>query len=1319
MPRKEQSRDADSHKYNGPSTVDPRGLAPAWAENRTDLIESLPFFRQAQQGVYQHDKIILGALIDGYGGEHSHFDDDIIITKLDGGGDISIKAYMRHSTSRLEAAQRAKDKQSSIGLIIGSNANNLNLRIAPPKPCRYAVLGRYFLTDLWHEYQDGGDSTVTVVRYQRQNFLEPPWWKSNSAAARYRDQKQRQVQVVDVEKGSRSKVCEACGEVSPKRYKVWVCANPQCEDFSTTENGEVLSKDVPFSLHWLLERVESGERAGLDFAPSRLKGSTLPIDMRKGAVCPKCRKCVSRFHWGSWVCDGPYGCGHRISLPVKIPELPSLLKERSRVFTQPRHPFYTLHDPQNLQREFVSHGTTFIEFQHEMSGGSVVTLLKSRPPRTATPGTIFDDLFHSITWEANHGSYLDLERHPAQNRVTGSRINRYEINFGQKEDPDALPPILALENAPAAVQTVLEMLTEILEENIQDRRMKKEEKSNNPWVLTVTAYVGGDQKEGFKPAGYNTQGDVTATLCLGSPVRVRWRYSPIYWNHSQAGEVLEGSPLPGTKYFEALQEFKGKGLSRGEYDEKKSEILNGSDGPLGRRNEVPTYLAADLTHGDILITQGDIGSHFDSTVEPQGLLHIRLTAFRAQDDDDDRRGRGNTPLRRSQSRSRSRKASSTRATTRQRASSRKRRTPSPETSTPSKPGTRASSRTHRGPRKQIQEKPTPQERESPPPSPVRPQSKSLSRPPSKKKKSPSLEVQVRPNTRTRAAAKEARGKAKTQLRRPESSSSSQAPSASPSDEEEHSTSRQKKPPPANITAPKSILKRTTKPASETISKAAPKITKEDAPQVHAPALPVTETQPLSRRRFVYQTPPKDLVASSRTRGLEYYESTPPPRPPVTKSTARSIDEIQPAAIWQRSKPTFPVPLRQSGRPLIPASIVNPGRVSVTAGPPAFRPRPPTTRHLQHEVSALGVPIPPGSRPRSVLPQDNPDADSHASTGENTPSPDPEFVNFNPSEHSSSPSPEANRALPSPESPLKPQEVFGKRKTASGGMGSFKSPRPSSLTLGRRQPAQGTQHEQDQTGDITSRLDSNALQQPEATRKRNSPTATSPSKSHRVSSVTLGSNRLPLPPGPQTTAIPLESSPPPGPTVNPDLISPSSSIISPRQVHTAARKRSTSIPPGSPNINRQRSLSSSLPQPPLIDELQKKDIEVISISSSSHSTPEPERQGAEQDSESPSSESSSEDDNGASYRVPAAPPSSPERRRTSSGSGSQRLGGVMGVAVVPLVVWSGRARRRRGRRGGQEKAEEQWWEEGPDCGDAAVEVAVEEAMGFVSAGKEGQ
>ncbi|KAK4161252.1 hypothetical protein QBC43DRAFT_358057, partial [Cladorrhinum sp. PSN259] len=606
--------------------VDPRGpgnRAPAWAENRADLIESLPYFRQAQQGVYQSDMIVRGALIDGYGGDHTHFDDDIIITKLDGGGDATVGAYQRHASARLSAAQATMDQGSSIGMILGSKAGNAGpFKIEPAKPCRYTVLGEYIITDIWFEKQGTNENTVTMIRYQRRNFEEPPWWRAASTSQPWGKATSHN------RPSFYSKTCSSCGEKSPKRYTIWFCGNHQCIDFAKF-GGEDLPDELEFSKRYLLQRTTTPtESAALDLSPHRLKKPTLLKDMRNGSVCQRCGKCVPRVYWDRWICDGPFGCGKLVSLPVKIPELSTLAGEKLKIFQQPKHPFWILGDDEGEPtNEFVLSGINFREYSHDMPGGGRVTFLRSNPPKTTTPGSIFDDLFQSITWGANMAGEISLVRHPVQSRTTGSRMNRFEALFGPAEDKTGLAPVNAFDTAPVAVQAALGFLTEISTylggaEDSDGEGRTDIGGPGSPSQVVLTAYAGGEQKEGFKPATYSGEAHTSFTLCLGSPVRVRWRYKSKFWNHND-GVPLDGDPLDDTKHFDAIQKLKQQGLPTNEYEKRRRDILR-----CPRDKFAPTYLSTDLGHGDILVSRGEaIAEYFETAIEPHGSLHLRLTLF--------------------------------------------------------------------------------------------------------------------------------------------------------------------------------------------------------------------------------------------------------------------------------------------------------------------------------------------------------------------------------------------------------------------------------------------------------------------------------------------------------------------------------------------------------------------------------------------------------------------------------------------------------------------------------------------------------------------
>ncbi|KAK4183462.1 hypothetical protein QBC35DRAFT_356154, partial [Podospora australis] len=617
--------------------VDPRGWAPAWAANRTDLVESLPYFRQTQQGVYQHEKTLHGALIDGFGGEHTYFDDDIIITKLDGGGDKNIDAYSRHLGARIEAARNALRDKHPVGIILGSHATDLPILIVPAKPCRYAVLGEYIVTDVWQESQENQRGIVTMIRYQRRSFEEPPWWRLMTGTSVVTKTTDHGNQELGTEVSALRRRCTMCGGIAVTRYKEWVCDNPACESFSLTLQGNRLSSGAKFSSRYLRQRVtvpESDDQ--LELAPTRLPCPTPPSEMKQGSVCDRCGKCSARIAWHQWFCYGPWGCGHSMLLPVRIPHISELTQEKARPYNRANRQQFTtlrLNDEKYRRREFMDDfRNTYVEYRHRPPGGGVFTLLKARPIQTGhPPASVFDDVFSSLTWMANNGHMmiedLNLVRYPTSHRVTGSRINRFETKYGPVEEPYADPPVTCIENAPVSVQTALGILTELLGEAQQDRgyKSRKGADAGSLTHLILSAYVGGKQMDRFKQVGYNTEGDTIATLCLGSPARVRWRHNARTWNHSEDGRVLVGNPLPGTRYYEAIRKLEELGLSPEAFERRKAKIIKTSSQAL---NNAPTYLSCELTHGDVMITQGlAMAQHFESQVEPHGQLHFRLTAY--------------------------------------------------------------------------------------------------------------------------------------------------------------------------------------------------------------------------------------------------------------------------------------------------------------------------------------------------------------------------------------------------------------------------------------------------------------------------------------------------------------------------------------------------------------------------------------------------------------------------------------------------------------------------------------------------------------------
>ncbi|KAK4461230.1 hypothetical protein QBC42DRAFT_287752 [Cladorrhinum samala] len=336
-----------------------------------------------------------------------------------------------------------------------------------------------------------------------------------------------------------------------------------------------------------------------------------------------------------------------VPLPVKIPELSTLVAEgKHKMFQQPsKSPFRILGDADregardHPTRKFVLNGITFSEYQHDMAGGGMLTVLKTKPPQTSTPGSIFDDLFQSITWAANMTGEISLVRHPMQSRAAGSRNNRYEALFGPREDATTSAPVTPYAAAPVAVQAVIGFLGEVLTklEILKDSRKRFEtetisEAFGAPSQVVVAAFAGGEQDEGFKPVAYHGEADTTITLCLGSPVRARWRYNSKNWNHNDGRKPLdEGDLEDDTKHVEVPRELtQGRRLRSKQHEKHKNEILKPQTSS-GAGN-APDAITSALGHGDILISQGRaLAERVETAVELHGSLHLRLTMFVVSD----------------------------------------------------------------------------------------------------------------------------------------------------------------------------------------------------------------------------------------------------------------------------------------------------------------------------------------------------------------------------------------------------------------------------------------------------------------------------------------------------------------------------------------------------------------------------------------------------------------------------------------------------------------------------------------------------------------
>ena len=179
-------------------------------------------------------------------------------------------------------------------------------------PHRFCVLGPFILVDYWTEKANG--KKVIYYRYQKIDTGEPSWWEPQ-------DQSEEPEMSGAQADHNNSETCGTCNQMSPQRYsEMWLCTNPDCEDFWKGTSGRSVLSTLTYDPSWLRERsvlnitdipydtvaeaALSTTRENLAMVPT----TTSKNEFRNGKICPQCRACVARAHWNGWHCQTE-GCG--------------------------------------------------------------------------------------------------------------------------------------------------------------------------------------------------------------------------------------------------------------------------------------------------------------------------------------------------------------------------------------------------------------------------------------------------------------------------------------------------------------------------------------------------------------------------------------------------------------------------------------------------------------------------------------------------------------------------------------------------------------------------------------------------------------------------------------------------------------------------------------------------------------------------------------------------------------------------------------------------------------------------------------------------
>ncbi|KAL4892187.1 2OG-Fe(II) oxygenase superfamily-domain-containing protein [Aspergillus ambiguus] len=588
------------------------GEPPAWADYRTELSDTLPWFRAVQGGSYHHGSLCWGFLLDADCGTRSYVDEEIVITRIGGGctkdkmGNLVLNKDQDNENIILKSIIRSRELKVPIGIIIGDRNTLLGRKL----PHRYNVMGYFRITDIWFERL--GQRIGAKVRFEKLDLSTKSWWaaKGSPPPIPHRER--------DFECFPDEKTCHACAKKSPRIYNEgWTCLIPTCKLFWTID-GSPPPAHLSFHKSFLIYRTpfDPGVQPHHSLVPDLLSTidegdqnfSSLRIAWR-GIVCPKCHKCISRRYWRGWKCSDCVegreeytgACSYEkffkispISLRYVIEELELSPIKRILNF-DPKFAFPEIDDASLYPYRKMTYNIPGV--------GYVIHFVSNRAINSRANGP--DDLFHQM-----QATDLGLRRYPLQQ---SGMPYKYVVSVDSRR----------FDEAPDGVLRALGRLTWATEKAVEGSG----DAFLSPNELLILGYLE-DMKIGYHDDGESSLGPTIATLSLGakSTMLIRMKYK--YYNGvSRAGKLLDIDPVLPSCRMQHERQLLTEQFQRGEIARADYDILRWSTIKKTRHTEASPIIKMELNHGDLVVMHGEeLQKYYEHSVIPEKKLRFALTA---------------------------------------------------------------------------------------------------------------------------------------------------------------------------------------------------------------------------------------------------------------------------------------------------------------------------------------------------------------------------------------------------------------------------------------------------------------------------------------------------------------------------------------------------------------------------------------------------------------------------------------------------------------------------------------------------------------------
>ncbi|KAL8871310.1 MAG: hypothetical protein Q9174_002827 [Haloplaca sp. 1 TL-2023] len=635
--KKEQENNA-SDKRPGP-----RGRPPVYAEYRSDLAETLDYYRQRQGGNQTNDGHLKGSLLSIDHCPRQLIADEIILTRAGGGMSMIDEGKSRKSTqikdqnsecSLVRAFQKNQEDQTPTIFIVSDKANQFPTKALHP----YSVMAHFVPISMWHERNN--DLVIVRFRYQKMYLDEAAWWVPRGSP-------KRTAPVDYVTKAERF-TCDSCEQEHPVIYdQGHICFNQECDAFWKLNKKLITdTKDLTFNQVWLDERVEWNVEIDPPYdlvpdpLPPNLEGNpwyAAKASAYKGMVCPKCRTCIPRVRMDGWVCE-TQGCDFLYPMPILPFTIRMVEESHGTRFQGPAFPVHLVLKPPMHRRQATFNDPWRIEtFDVQGIAGCFIKQFHSNESVNRRPGGP-DDILARMSDKA-----LGLERRAMDKSFTdGQLTDHFSNNFVSHAPALAICSLTMCEGMPYTYSATNDVVPfdkspELIIDSVYKMSWIGQNAMENTSLMPINEVLALGYLQG-QHIGYHDDGEVElgptiVTLSLGCEGIMQIRMQKKFYVGSTGNNsniynpkqrIVEGCYNPDLR---REMNANWSSWTQARKDEKFKELKQGAG------THAPVCLNTKLRHGDYIVMHGSaLQKYYEHTIHSNGDIRFALTGRHVKPD---------------------------------------------------------------------------------------------------------------------------------------------------------------------------------------------------------------------------------------------------------------------------------------------------------------------------------------------------------------------------------------------------------------------------------------------------------------------------------------------------------------------------------------------------------------------------------------------------------------------------------------------------------------------------------------------------------------